>query len=73
MRAKINVLNLKNNVNMSFMDGPKFRESRIQTGVLYFHQIFPANHYLMDQMIVGLEVVILVFTLMNENQVHYKL
>ena len=72
MLAKINVLNLKNNVNMSFMDGAQQR-TRFQTGVLYFPQVFPANHYLMDQMIVGLEVEILVFTLMNENQVHYKL
>ena len=72
MRAKINVLNLKNNVNMSFMDGAQ-QLTRFQTGVLYFLQIFPANHYLMDQMIVGLEVEILVFTLMNENQVPYML
>ena len=67
MRAKINVLNLKNNVNISFMDGPR------QTGVLYFPQIVPVNHYSMDQMIVGLEAEIMVFTLMNTNQVHYKL
>ena len=67
MRAKINVLNLKNNVNISFMDGPR------QTGVLYFPQIVPVNHYSMDQMIVGQEVEIMVFTLMNANQVHYKL
>ena len=67
VRVRINVLNLKNNANLSFMDGLH------QTGVLYSPQIFPVSHYSTDQMTVGLEVEIMVFTLMNANQVHYKL
>ena len=67
MRVKINVLNLKSNVNILFMDGLHL------TGVLYFPQIFPVNHYSKDQMIVGLEEEIMVFILMNANQVHFKL
>ena len=67
MRVEINVLNLKNNANISFMDG------RHLTGVLFSPQMFPVSHYSMDQRIVGLEVEIMVFTLMNANQVHYKL
>ena len=54
------------------MDGAQQR-TLLQTGVLYFPQIVPVSHYSMDQRIVGLEVEIMVFTLMNTNQVHYKL
>ena len=67
MRVKLNVLNLKNNANISFTDGPHL------AGVLFSPQIFPVSHYSTDQMTVGLEVEIMVFTLMNANQVHYKL
>ena len=66
MRVKINVLNLKNNVNISFMDGP------IHPGVLHTLLKFPVNHFSTDHMIVGL-VEIMAFTLMNVNQVRYKL
>ena len=66
MRVKINVLNLKNNVNISFMDGP------IQAGVLHSPLKFPVNHFSTDHMIAGL-VEMMAFTLMNVNQVRCKM
>ena len=67
MRVDINAKNLKNDVNILFMDGTN------QPGVLYFPQIIPVNHYSMEQMIVGKEAEIMAFTHMNGNQVHHKL